>query len=140
MVPDTNTVYYLADGAGKPVTANDIKEAGIYYIYKKTYNTDPHDEQNVTISIVRQAEAGEGKDFTYPATSSEATGLYQYIDNHIKNFDLSWQILDWFTYIYIYKKWELFKGPSFYFYIVLLLMITHQVSPLLLFCIYWILI
>ena len=94
LVPDTNTVYYLADGAGKPVTANDIKEAGIYYIYKKTYNTDPHDEQNVTISIVRQAEAGEGKDFTYPATSSEATGLYQYIDNHIKNFDLSWQILD----------------------------------------------
>ena len=33
-------------------------------------------------------------DFTYPTTSSEATGLYQYIDNHIKNFDLSWQILD----------------------------------------------
>ena len=92
--PDTNTVYYLADGAGKPVTANDIKEGGIYYIYKKVYNTDPHDEQNVTISIVRQAEAGEGKDFTYPTTSSEATGLYQYIDNRIKNFDLSWQILD----------------------------------------------
>ena len=94
LVPDTNTVYYLADGAGKPVTANDIKEGGIYYIYKKTYNSDPHDEQNVTISIVRQAEVGEGKDFTYPTTSSEATGLYQYIDNHIKNFDLSWQILD----------------------------------------------
>ena len=89
-----NTVYYLADGAGKPVTVDDIKEAGIYYIYKKVYNTDEHDEQNVTISIVRQAEAGEGKDFTYPTTSSEATGLYQYIDNHIKNFDLSWQILD----------------------------------------------
>ena len=34
----------------------------IYYIYKKTYNSDPHDEQNVTISIVRQAEAGEGKE------------------------------------------------------------------------------
>lgn len=94
LVPDTNNTYFLADGAGKPVTANDIKEGGIYYIYKKTYNSDPHDEQNVTISIVRQAEAGEGKDFTYPATSSEATGLYQYIDNHIKNFDLSWQILD----------------------------------------------
>ena len=94
LVPDTNTVYYLADGAGKPVTANDIKEGGIYYIYKKVYNKDPHDEQNVTISIARQAEAGEGKDFTYPTTSSEATGLYQYIDNHIKNFDLSWQILD----------------------------------------------
>ena len=77
-----------------PVTVNDIKEGGIYYIYKKTYNTNPHDEQNVTISIVRQAEAGEGKDFTYPTTSSEATGLYQYIDNRIKNFDLSWQILD----------------------------------------------
>lgn len=94
LVPDTNTVYYLADGVGKPVTANDIKEGGIYYIYKKVYKTDEHDEQNVTISIVRQAEAGEGKDFTYPTTSSEATGLYQYIDNHIKNFDLSWQILD----------------------------------------------
>lgn len=94
LVPDTNNTYFLADGAGKPVTANDIKEGGIYYIYKKTYNSDPHDEQNVTISIVRQAEAGEGKDFTYPTTSSEATGLYQYIDNHIKNFDLSWQILD----------------------------------------------
>lgn len=92
LVPDTNNTYFLADGAGKPVTINDIKEGGIYYIYKKTYNTDPHDEQNVTISIVRQAE--EGKDFTYPTTSSEATGLYQYIDNHIKNFDLSWQILD----------------------------------------------
>ena len=94
LVPDANNTYFLADGAGKPVTANDIKEGGIYYIYKKTYNSDPHDEQNVTISIVRQAEAGEGKDFTYPTTSSEATGLYQYIDNHIKNFDLSWQILD----------------------------------------------
>ena len=94
LVPDTNNTYFLADGAGKPVIANDIKEGGIYYIYKKTYNSDPHDEQNVTISIVRQAEAGEGKDFTYPTTSSEATGLYQYIDNHIKNFDLSWQILD----------------------------------------------
>lgn len=87
-----NTVYYLADGAGKPVTANDIKEGGIYYIYKKTYNRDPHDEQNVTISIVRPAE--EGKDFTYPSITTASTGLYQYIDNHIKNFDLSWQILD----------------------------------------------
>lgn len=94
LVPDTNNTYFLADGAGKPVAANDIKEGGIYYIYKKTYNKDPHDEQNVTISIARQAEAGEGKDFTYPTTSSEATGLYQYIDNRIKNFDLSWQILD----------------------------------------------
>ena len=89
-----NTVYYLADGAGKPVTVNDIKEGGVYYIYKKVYKTNEHDEQNVTISIVRQAEAGEGKDFTYPKTTNEATGLYQYIDNHIKNFDLSWQILD----------------------------------------------
>ena len=94
LVPDTNNTYFLADGAGKPVTANDIKEGGIYYIYKKTYNSNPDDEQNVTISIVRQAEAGEGKDFTYPVIRSEATGLYQYIDNHIKNFDLSWQILD----------------------------------------------
>ena len=94
LVPDTNNTYFLADGAGKPVTVNDIKEGGIYYIYKKTYNSNPHDENKVTISIVRQAEAGEGKDFTYPTTSSEATGLYQYIDNHIKNFDLSWQILD----------------------------------------------
>ena len=94
LVPDTNNTYFLADGAGKPVVVDDIKEGGIYYIYKKTYNSDPHDEQNVTISIVRQAEAGVGKDFTYPTTSSEATGLYQYIDNHIKNFDLSWQILD----------------------------------------------
>ena len=94
LVPDTNNTYFLADGAGKPVAVDDIKEAGIYYIYKKTYNSDPYDEQNVTISIVRQAEAGEGKDFTYPVIRSEATGLYQYIDNHIKNFDLSWQILD----------------------------------------------
>ena len=94
LVPDTNNTYFLADGAGKPVTVDDIKEGGIYYIYKKTYNSDPHDEQNVTISIVRQAEAGEGKDFTYPSISTPSTGLYQYIDNHIKNFDLSWQILD----------------------------------------------
>ena len=92
LVPDTNNTYFLADGAGKPVTVDDIKEAGIYYIYKKTYNTNPHDEQNVTISIVRQAE--EGKDFTYPSITTHSTGLYQYIDNHIKNFDLSWQILD----------------------------------------------
>lgn len=94
LTPDANNTYFLADGAGKPVTVADIKEGGIYYIYKKTYNTNPHNEQEVTISIVRQAEAGEGKDFTYPTTSSEATGLYQYIDNRIKNFDLSWQILD----------------------------------------------
>ena len=94
LVPDTNNTYFLADGAGKPVTVNDIKNDGVYYIYKKTYNSDPHDEQNVTISIVRQAEAGEGKDFTYPSITTPSTGLYQYIDNHIKNFDLSWQILD----------------------------------------------
>ena len=94
LVPDTNNTYFLADGAGKPVTVDDIKEAGIYYIYKKTYNNDPHDEQNVTISIVRQAVAGEGKDFTYPSITTPSSGLYQYIDNHIKNFDLSWQILD----------------------------------------------
>lgn len=94
LTPDANNTYFLADGAGKPVTVADIKEGGIYYIYKKTYNTNSHDEQNVTISIVRQAEAGEGKDFTYPKTTKDATGLYQYIDNHIKNFDLSWQILD----------------------------------------------
>lgn len=94
LVPDTNNTYFLADGVGKPVTVNDIKKDGVYYIYKKTYNTNPHDEQNVTISIVRQAEAGEGKDFTYPSITTPSTGLYQYIDNHIKNFDLSWQILD----------------------------------------------
>ena len=93
LTPDTNNTYFLADGAGKPVTVDDIKEGGIYYIYKKTYNSDPHDEQNVTISIVRQAEAGVGKDFTYPTTSHEATGRYQDIDNNIKNFDLIWQIL-----------------------------------------------
>lgn len=52
----------------------------------------PHDENKVTMSIVRQAVAGE--DFTYPSISTPSTGLYQYIDNHIKNFDLSWQILD----------------------------------------------
>ena len=92
LVPDTNNTYFLADGAGKPVTVDDIKEGGIYYIYKKTYNTNPHDEQNVTTSIVRQAVAGE--DFTYPSITTPSTGLYQYIDNHIKNFDLSWQILD----------------------------------------------
>ena len=92
--------YFLADGAGKPVTANDIKEGGIYYIYKretiKTPDLTRPGEFNTTIriSLVRQAEAGEGKDFTYPKTTNEATGLYQYIDNHIKNFDLSWQILD----------------------------------------------
>lgn len=92
LVPDTNNIYFLADGAGKPVTVNDIKNDGVYYIYKKTYNTNPHDEQNVTISIARQAVAGE--DFTYPSITTPSTGLYQYIDNHIKNFDLSWQILD----------------------------------------------
>ena len=92
--------YFLADGAGKPVTANDIKEGGTYYIYKretiKTSDLTRPGEFNTTIriSLVRQADAGEGKDFTYPVIRSEATGLYQYIDNHIKNFDLSWQILD----------------------------------------------
>ena len=55
-------------------------------------NSDNHTK--ITISIVRQAVAGEGKDFTYPKTTNEATGLYQYIDNRIKNFDLSWKILD----------------------------------------------
>ena len=50
------------------------------------------DNIKVTISIARQAVAGE--DFTYPSITTPSTGLYQYIDNHIKNFDLSWQILD----------------------------------------------
>ena len=36
LVPDTNNIYFLADGAGKPVTVNDIKNDGVYYIYKKT--------------------------------------------------------------------------------------------------------
>lgn len=94
LVPDTNNTYFLADAVGKQVTVDDIKKDGIYYIYKKTYTTNPHDERYVTISIVRQAEAGEGKDFTYPSITTPSTGLYQYIDNHIKNFDLSWQILD----------------------------------------------
>ena len=92
--------YFLADGAGKPVTANDIKEGGTYYIYKretiKTPDLTRPGEFNTTIriSLVRQADAGEGKDFTYPSITTHSTGLYQYIDNHIKNFDLSWQILD----------------------------------------------
>lgn len=92
--------YFLADGAGKPVTANDIKEGGIYYIYKRETIKSPdlgrpgEFNTTITISIVRQAEAGEGKDFTYPSITTPSTGLYQYIDNHIKNFDLSWQILD----------------------------------------------
>lgn len=92
--------YFLADGAGKQLTEADIKEGGIYYIYKRETIKTPDQGRpgefntRITISLVRQAEAGEGKDFTYPTTSSEATGLYQYIDNHIKNFDLSWQILD----------------------------------------------
>lgn len=90
--------YFLADGAGKELTEADIKEGGIYYIYKretiKTPDKDRPGEFNtrITISIVRQAE--EGKDFTYPSITTPSTGLYQYIDNHIKNFDLSWQILD----------------------------------------------
>lgn len=92
--------YFLADGAGKELTEADIKEGGTYYIYKRETIKTPDQGRpgefntRITISLVRQAEAGEGKDFTYPTTSSEATGLYQYIDNHIKNFDLSWQILD----------------------------------------------
>lgn len=92
--------YFLADGAGKPVTANDIKEGGIYYIYKRETIKSPdlgrpgEFNTTITISIVRQAEAGEEKDFTYPSITTPSTGLYQYIDNHIKNFDLSWQILD----------------------------------------------
>lgn len=92
--------YFLADGAGKELTEADIKEGGIYYIYKretiKTPDSTRPGEFNTTIriSMVRQATNGAEGDFTYPTTSSEATGLYQYIDNHIKNFDLSWQILD----------------------------------------------
>lgn len=92
--------YFLADGAGKQLTEADIKEGGIYYIYKReTIETpDPgrpgENLTTITISLVRQATSGAEGDFTYPTTSHEATGLYQYIDNHIKNFDLSWQILD----------------------------------------------
>lgn len=92
--------YFFADGAGKELTEADIKEGGTYYIYKretiKTPDPDRPSENltTITISLVRQATSGAGGDFTYPTTSSEATGLYQYIDNHIKNFDLSWQILD----------------------------------------------
>ena len=92
--------YFLADGAGKPVTADDIKEGGIYYIYKretiKTPDQGRPGEFNTTIttSLVRQATNGAEGDFTYPSITTPSTGLYQYIDNHIKNFDLSWQILD----------------------------------------------
>ena len=93
-------VYYLADGAGKELTKADIKKGGIYYIYKRETIKTPDESKpggfdtRITTSLVRQATSGAEGDFTYPTTSSEATGLYQYIDNHIKNFDLSWQILD----------------------------------------------
>lgn len=92
--------YFFADGAGKELTEADIKEGGIYYIYKretiKTPDLSKPDgfDTRITTSLVRQATSGAEGDFTYPTTSHEATGLYQYIDNHIKNFDLSWQILD----------------------------------------------
>ena len=92
--------YFLADGAGKQLTEADIKEGGIYYIYKretiKTPDSSKPDgfDTRITISIVRQATSGAEGDFTYPSISTPSTGLYQYIDNHIKNFDLSWQILD----------------------------------------------
>ena len=93
-------VYYLADGAGKELTEADIKKGGIYYIYKRetieTPDKDRPGEFNtrITISLVRQATSGAEGDFTYPSITTHSTGLYQYIDNHIKNFDLSWQILD----------------------------------------------
>ena len=93
-------VYYLADGAGKELTEADIKEGGIYYIYKretiKTPDPGRPGEFNtrITISLVRQATSGAEGDFTYPSITTHSTGLYQYIDNRIKNFDLSWQILD----------------------------------------------
>ena len=92
--------YFLADGAGKPVTANDIKKGGIYYIYKRETIETPDPDRpgenltTITISLVRQATSGAEGDFTYPSITTPSTGLYQYIDNHIKNFDLSWQILD----------------------------------------------
>ena len=92
--------YFLADGAGKQLTEADIKEGGIYYIYKRETIKIPDESKpggfdtRITTSLVRQATSGAEGDITYPTTSHEATGLYQYIDNHIKNFDLSWQILD----------------------------------------------
>lgn len=93
-------VYYLADGAGKELTEADIKKGGIYYIYKReTIETPVQDRPGefntrITISLVRQATSGAEGDITYPSITTPSTGLYQYIDNHIKNFDLSWQILD----------------------------------------------
>ena len=93
-------VYYLADGAGKELTEADIKKGGIYYIYKRETIETPVQGRpgefntTITISLVRQATSGAEADFTYPSITTPSTGLYQYIDNHIKNFDLSWQILD----------------------------------------------
>lgn len=92
--------YFLADGAGKELTEADIKEGGIYYIYKRETIKTPDQGRpgefntRITISMVRQATSGAEGDFTYPSITTHSTGLYQYIDNHIKNFDLSWQILD----------------------------------------------
>ena len=92
--------YFLADGAGKQLTEADIKEGGIYYIYKretiKTPDPGRPGEFNttITISLDRQATSGAEGDFIYPSITTPSTGLYQYIDNRIKNFDLSWQILD----------------------------------------------
>ena len=92
--------YFLADGAGKELTDADIKEGGIYYIYKRETIKTPDESKpggfdtRITTSLVRQATSGVEGDFTYPSITTPSTGLYQYIDNHIKNFDLSWQILD----------------------------------------------
>ena len=92
--------YFLSDGAGKQLTEADIKEGGIYYIYKRETIKTPDESKpggfdtRITTSLVRQATSGAEGDITYPSISTPSTGLYQYIDNHIKNFDLSWQILD----------------------------------------------
>ena len=92
--------YFFADGAGKELTEADIKEGGIYYIYKKETIKTPDSSKpdgfdtRITISLDHQATSGAEGDFTYPSIATPSTGLYQYIDNHIKNFDLSWQILD----------------------------------------------
>ena len=103
VVPEGSTAtaeYFLADGSGKQLTEADIKEGGIYYIYKRETIKTPDESKpggfdtRITTSLVRQATSGAEGDFTYPSINTPSTGLYQYIDNRIKNFDLSWQILD----------------------------------------------
>lgn len=82
--PDGNATKYIPDDP-------QILSGNVIFAQGKWFGTSKASLEDALGHPAKPAVGEPGQAGYVPAV--EATGLYQYIDNHIKNFDLSWQIL-----------------------------------------------